>query len=340
MTFPHLAGDPGNLGDMLTSEITNCTFKNINWAATNCQGSGMVFAHNTVSDHQGRFSVVQNNGAADSEPAVVWYFFGIPNGDLVAKYNCYNQVFDNHFEGTGAEVFCYIWNGEAIGEGAEAFGNVISSNRFVSCLCWGCVEVGWAVRGGQSYHNEVSGNTFTKCTGPVVLTGDGASMPSQSLITGNRFLDIASALSPSYWPNGSQAVYLSYGKGNKVADNDYSRSGLPGWMDSLNPVGCVLLDEGTKANLVREIGRWPEGTSLCDQISDLTDDRTTDQYDGANRIVGWDFMCSRLSDEQRQRLIELRDRVRSGSQEHQRQMQRYRDKLGRRPRRGSCSRRN
>ena len=64
---------------------------------------------------------------------------------------------------------------------------------------------------------------------------------------------------------------------------------MPGWDAD---AGCILLGEGTSGNHVVEsldpTGKtFPLGTNLCMQIADLTDDETTEEYDGANHISGY-----------------------------------------------------
>ena len=169
------------------------------------------------------------------------------------------------------------------------------------------ITSGW---NGWSANTTISGNTIT---GPFLASVFVVRLPEYASfadnapahVSGNTFYNVTGSLG---------AVYVA-GNNNTITANNYTKSGLPGWKDPTNPAGCVLLDAGTSGNVVTEIGRWPAGTSICDQILDLTDDPATDKYDGANRIIGWNFMCYRLTDEQRQRLIALRDRLRAGNQE-------------------------
>jgi hypothetical protein len=69
-----------------------------------------------------------------------------------------------------------------------------------------------------------------------------------------------------------------------VHGNDYTQSGLPGLKKDGDGPLCVVLDEGTQGNLVKEQGGFPQGTNAKTQVFDGgSGDGTT-----ANRVVGHD----------------------------------------------------
>lgn len=110
-----------------------------------------------------------------------------------------------------------------------------------------------------------------------------------SLISNNEFKNIQAGEPEDPWTGAIFCTLIPlpgiedpYTRRCKIIANDYQESGLPGWDVE---VGCILLTEYTEDNfLVEEF--FPDGTSASNQILDLTDDPTTEEYDGNNKLVG------------------------------------------------------
>lgn len=116
--------------------------------------------------------------------------------------------------------------------------------------------------------NILEKNDLTECKTAALQIGLGVNQPSMNEIASNAigecekffFADDRMSIKPI-------AGILIDGKDNRIINNDYSRSGLPGWK-SLKKIGCVLLDDETIGNYVAE-SKFPSGTNLCDQILHL-----------------------------------------------------------------------
>jgi len=311
ITFPHLGdGDiDTKFSEMLTSEITNCTFTNITWAPINGQGSGFVFAHNQVSDCTGPWAVIQMNEALPGDTYAYW-FTGIPG--IMSQYGCFNRVFDNDFDGTNSPYYAFVvQQGRAGDFGAEAFNNSTNGNRFTN---WGgvfvCTEIGrnWS-SGGISYNNEASDNIFTNCVSCLKLLPDSSGITG-ALASGNTFIDVV--------PDSGPAVYIAASQNTVVVKNNYVQSGLPGWSPGF---GCILLDvDVSNASVLEQ--NFPAATDKCDQILDLGSDNTI-SYPGFGRR-----QCGHPAPEVIQRLQQMRA-------QHQQKMQelgnRLNGKLGKWP---------
>jgi len=238
MTFPYLSKDGRNFSDMLTTEVTSCSFKNVRWATINAACSGLVYAHNTVTSYLGFFSVVQVNSAnGPGWGTLANAFFGLPEESTMQKFNCFNLVLDNDIIGTdapnGAQMV--VLSGETVGAGAESFNNSINGNRFTDWNTIQTAEAGFSFGGGKAYNNEISGNVFTRCSGCAVvdsvLGDEPADTVTDARISGNKFIRCDLAVS-QYWPNtdgtpsGGPAVHLGNARHVIVSDNDYTESGL------------------------------------------------------------------------------------------------------------------
>lgn len=118
--------------------------------------------------------------------------------------------------------------------------------------------------------------------------------------TGIDFRNLTATLAQVYMDSGVHSnefknnVYGSVGRNamagiwclgndNDFVTNDYTKSHLLGWDKSPNQVPCILLDEGTSGNLVDEY-MFPPGTTVCNQVLDLTDDLYIPGYTGTNDI--------------------------------------------------------
>ena len=256
MTFPHLVQNGHAFQDMLTTEITNCTFTNTAFAPITGQGSGAVISHNSFSEYKGAFAYIAWRAASAGD--MLWFqnavmFYGTPEDALLMNYCVFNALDDNDFDGTGSErndVVTFV--GEAFGKGAEAYNNATVNNRFLNMenSAW-CAEAGYAGGGGVAQDNEVSGNTFTKCSGGVVvISADSVTKPNNSLISDNTFIDCDEATS-IFWPRDPEglvpghgpALWLLGARFASVAGNDYTQSGLV-------PVAEAELDQDVPIEMV------------------------------------------------------------------------------------------
>ncbi len=89
-------------------------------------------------------------------------------------------------------------------------------------------------------------------------------------------------------------------KRNLFASNDYSQTGLPGWING--GTGCVLLlnfvqkydpdwvpyeEPFASENTVAEQVKFPAGTNVCTQVLDESFLQEDELVEGTNRIAGW-----------------------------------------------------
>ena len=89
---------------------------------------------------------------------------------------------------------------------------------------------------------------------------------------------------------------------NLFASNDYSQTGLPGWIDGGS--GCVLLlnfvqkyypdpdrvpyeELFASENTVAELVKFPAGTNVCTQVMDESFLQGDELVEGTNQIAGW-----------------------------------------------------
>jgi parallel beta-helix repeat protein len=112
--------------------------------------------------------------------------------------------------------------------------------------------------------------------------------------------------------DGVAVVFVSRRAGTSsdlnILDNDYRRSGVPGWAKTDGP-GCVLLVNGTQNSFVFESGNFPPGTGGAqNQVIDLTRELagSTD-----NRVIGHParFRMGNLNPGIGQRLQEIMDQL-------------------------------
>jgi hypothetical protein len=106
-----------------------------------------------------------------------------------------------------------------------------------------------------------------------------------SIVTQNTFDNLSG--------DEGQAIFLwglfASVSGNTVDHNTFTLSGLPGWTaDTPSGPGAIHLGAGALDNEVFE----PEylvgnGKGLCEMLWDETDDESSSQYDGENKIHGW-----------------------------------------------------
>jgi hypothetical protein len=94
---------------------------------------------------------------------------------------------------------------------------------------------------------------------------------------------------------------------NVFMKNDYTNSGLPGWTenspwgpgaifiesDIIDANGNIVIP-GPSNNEILESKFPGKRTTICEMIMDLTDDQTTSEYDGYNKIIGLES-CGRKS---------------------------------------------
>ncbi|WP_163709465.1 right-handed parallel beta-helix repeat-containing protein [Mangrovibacterium lignilyticum] len=106
-------------------------------------------------------------------------------------------------------------------------------------------------------------------------------------VSDNTFIDLMKKLNFS--------AILTYGSGNTFSLNDYRESKLPGWTDETNGPGAIILTASSSNNLVHEM-KFPTGNfSLCEMISDRTDNPGTPEYDGLNNIHNYQPCDNRAS---------------------------------------------
>jgi hypothetical protein len=150
--------------------------------------------------------------------------------------------------------------------GAEVRMNTVSGGNRTHVLLGRCSAV------------TVSENTFRDLdapgffwTAPIYVRGNNR----DCVISANRFINI----------NGAPAAIFVRGlnnTNNTIFDNDFKKSGLPGWNpDGSGGPGCVLLGAGTSGNYVDE-GKFPPRTNLCEQVKD---------EGGTNEVAGWYEKC-------------------------------------------------
>jgi hypothetical protein len=106
-----------------------------------------------------------------------------------------------------------------------------------------------------------------------------------SVVTRNRFENLSGDLGQAIFLPGFGAPVA----GNTIDHNTFTQSGLPGWTaDTPNGPGAIRLGLGAFDNEVFEpdylVG---QGKGLCQMLWDQTDDESTTQYDGVNKIHGW-----------------------------------------------------
>lgn len=118
---------------------------------------------------------------------------------------------------------------------------------------------------------------------------------SDCTVTDNELIDV---YDPDNYAqgNGPVAGIRISGVGicdnNSLLDNDYRQSGLPGLTAQSDGPFCVLLEEGTKNNFVKEQGGYPQGTDAKTQVFDggylYQDDYVNWVWTTTNRVVGHD----------------------------------------------------
>ena len=121
---------------------------------------------------------------------------------------------------------------------------------------------------------------------------------------GPALADAATLVSPINWHYKDNWLDtpdpLNYG--DKFINNDYSQTGLPGWnASSEGSFGAILLLNFLERfdadfiptdipfvmkNYVNE-HRFPNGTDVCDQVLDLSNELPNDMVPGNNHVVGW-----------------------------------------------------
>ena len=93
---------------------------------------------------------------------------------------------------------------------------------------------------------------------------------NNAAISRNKFIDIG-----NNW-----AGILVRGYENSIYNNDYRESNLPGWTTHTpSGPGAIVLAGPTMGNFIHEM-KLPTHSSLCEMILDLSDDPSTNDYDG------------------------------------------------------------
>lgn len=107
-------------------------------------------------------------------------------------------------------------------------------------------------------------------------------------VTQNKFENLTGGLGQAIFLRGFDSPGYEV-TNNWIHRNDFTQSGLPGWTaDTPNGPGAIHLGPRAFGNEVFEpdylVG---SGKGLCEMVWDETDDESTSQYDGENKIHGW-----------------------------------------------------
>ena len=111
-----------------------------------------------------------------------------------------------------------------------------------------------------------------------------------NVITNNRFENLTS--------NGGAIGIWNSSDGNSISQNDFRDSNLKGWtMTNPSGPGALLILGNSIDNEIHEMKFPPSegsGNIQCVMISDLSDNPSTPDYDGANSIHNWQS-CENLA---------------------------------------------
>ena len=271
-TFPHLMADPNDFSDMVVTNIKDCVFRDCT-TAFYFLGSGILvegcdFGEFTndipgQKDNLG-FNSIWDYGVSFNTWATIWIEAapGIDPAKLPTQqqYSLRNVIRNNRIDGIGAP--------RMLGISHHVFGGVARNNEVYGNKISNLAGFGFDIYApsGISKNDSVSNNIFTRCELPIIINGSRppvSNFPLENTVTENTFIDLVNAPQSGFLYFFSPTAVLLYNtQQNKVFNNDFTQSGLPGWASG---TGCVLIDAHAIKNTVTET-KFPAGTGICEQI--------------------------------------------------------------------------
>lgn len=222
---------------------------------------------------QGFYALIENNTTSNTSLVGAENWSPWTPLTLVVSGNEINQGPDNWYAGIetwGNGINLLIEANTISGDGfvpiaAAASTNINISNNFVTGN-WVFGINPWLGSNGCTITGNLLGETKDgQQPGMSSLFGAISIEESNNCtVSGNKFVNVSSPLLGAVWVSGQF---------NRVENNDYTESGLPGW--NVGP-GAIMLarfmgatfDRGSIKNHVLET-QYPAGTDVCDQVQGI-----------------------------------------------------------------------
>ena len=299
----------GEIAATPTAEGThNCVCGIITWPEGNSPvNPGVVTVKNCEAEmvDYGIY-LLGYNGSSSS--ATIDGFIGHDVGNLAWVSSMFvgsTQVTNCHVTNSEGYVMIYVdWSDKV------AITNCTIKNSMAS---FG-IYAGWGANNTSIVNNQIEGFTAqpwgSGWEAPICIE-----MSQHCIVANNTLVDVNNG------PVCAGVRLSSYGtvwwdgyhcKNNTVQNNNYARSGLPGWSVG---TGCVVLEADW--NWVPENGPWgaavdnfvverlfPAGTNMCNQVYDMTMSPTLPL--GLNKIPGWQGVCGLLPENVRAMISQKR----------------------------------